>query len=90
MTKELEKELDKKIEKKEVHIYMDKDVCRICGETPELLSLYSILTSRMYELNGVDDDMVQLAFKLGHCSPKEQMEIMRDKLMKMIDILDEE
>ena len=84
------KELDKKIEKKEVHIYMDKDVCRICGETPELLSLYSILTSRMYDLNGVNDDMVQLAFKLGHCSPKEQMEIMRDKLKKMIDILDEE
>lgn len=88
MTKELEKELDKKIEKKEAHIYIDKDVCRICGETPELLTLFSIITDHMYSLEGVDDEVVELAFKLGHATVEEQLKIMKENLEKIIEKID--
>ena len=90
MTKTLEKELDNKIEKKEAHIYLDKDVCRICGQTSELLTLFSILTEHMYELEGVEEETVELAFKLGHCTPSEQLTILKEHLKNLIDTLDEE
>ena len=74
------------------YIYVGKESgeINIQGTTPDLLTLYVFITESMYELKGVEDEDVKLAFDLAKMTPEESQKVLKEKLMKLLEESDKE
>lgn len=72
--------------KDKTYIYISKESGKIeiQGITPDILTLYAIITENMYKLKGVDKEDIDLAFRLATMTDEEKQKELDKKLEKLL------
>lgn len=83
---EIKKELEQIIDDDTIICISEKGF-GIHGATPDLLTLYTLLTKEMLNLKGNDKEILQHAFEMAFMSNDELLELFKKEMLEFVENL---